>query len=96
MNSLQIRVLYQANIDNSFARLKEYLSAGKRGDYDFEYDQIVSYGEIWSTIIVAGFLKTIMPDTEWIDIRGNLMTDDRFRDANILWNESSKQGTKGF
>ena len=26
---------------------------------------------------------------EWIDIRGNLITDDRFRDADILWNEST-------
>ena len=43
---LLIRVLYQVNIDNSFASLKEYLSAGKKEDYDFEYDQVVSYGEI--------------------------------------------------
>jgi len=84
------------NIDNSFAKLKEYLSAGKKGDYDFEYDQIVSYGELWSTIIVAGFLKTIIPDVEWIDIRGNLLTDDRFRDANILWNESRNRVQKNF
>jgi len=88
--------IISANIDNSFARRKEYLSAGKRRDYDFEYDQIVSYGEIWSTIIVAGFLKTIIPDIEWIDIRGNLVTDDRFRDANILWNESRNRLQKVF
>ena len=77
------------NIDNSFARLKEYLSAEKRKGFDFEYDQVVSYGEIWSTIIVAGYLKTIIPDVEWIDIRESLLTDDRFRDANILWSEST-------
>jgi aspartate kinase len=83
-------------IDNSFARLREYLSAGSRGNYDFEYDQIVSYGEVWSTIIVAGFLKTLIPDSGWIDIRGNLLTDDRFRDANILWNESLSRVRKVF
>jgi aspartate kinase len=75
-------------VDNSFAALKEYLSAGNKGDYDFDYDQVVSYGELWSTMIVAGFLKTVVPGVEWIDIRDNLLTDDRFRDANILWNES--------
>ncbi len=73
---------------NSFAGLKEYLSAVRKGDYDFEYDQIVSYGELWSTLIVAGYLKTSDPGAEWIDIRENLLTDDRFRDANILWSES--------
>ena len=84
------------NIDNSFAKLKEYLSAGKKAGYDFEYDQVVSCGELWSTIIVADFLKTIMPDIEWTDIRGNLLTDDRFRDANILWSESRNRIQKVF
>jgi aspartate kinase len=97
INELLIeRDLLSRNIENSFARLREYLSEGKRGDYDFEYDQVVSYGEIWSTLIVAGYLKTIIPAVEWIDIRGNLLTDDRFRDANILWSESRNRLKKVF
>ena len=88
--------IVSGNIDNSFAKLKEYLSKGRKGEYDYEYDQIVSYGEIWSTLIVAGFLKTVMPDVEWIDIRTNLLTDDRFRDANILWSESRNRVQKVF
>jgi aspartate kinase len=79
----------KSKIDISFAKLEEYLKTEKRSDYDFEYDQIVSYGEIWSTIIVAAFLKHRGLNAEWIDIRGNLITDDRFRDADILWNEST-------
>jgi aspartate kinase len=75
-------------VGNSFATLKEYLAAEKKGGYDFEYDQIVSYGEIWSTMIVAAYLSTVIPGCAWIDIRGNLLTDDRYRDANILWSES--------
>jgi aspartate kinase len=79
----------KSKIDISFAKLEEYLKTKKRSDYDFEYDQIVSYGEIWSTIIVATYLKNRGLNAEWIDIRGNLITDDRFRDADILWNEST-------
>jgi aspartate kinase len=79
----------KSKIDISFAKLEEYLSSSKKGSYDFEYDQVVSYGEVWSTIIVAEFLKNSGLSVEWIDIRGNLITDDRFRDADILWNESS-------
>ena len=79
----------KGKIDLSFSSLKEYLLSGKKSEYDFEYDQIVSYGEVWSTIIVAEFLNKSGLNTGWIDIRKNLLTDDRFRDANILWNESS-------
>ena len=43
--------------DKSFDRLREYLRSTTQKGYDFEYDQIVSYGEIWSTIIVAEYLK---------------------------------------
>jgi len=79
----------KGKIDNSFAILKEHLLSGKKGKYDFEYDQIVSNGEIWSTIIVEAFLKQSGMDTAWIDIRESLITDNRFRDANILWDETS-------
>jgi len=47
----------QGKLDVSFALLNDHLLAGKKGEYDFEYDQIVSYGEIWSTKIVAEHLK---------------------------------------
>jgi aspartate kinase len=79
----------KSRIDISFAKLEEYLKTSKRSDYDFEYDQIVSYGEIWSTLLVAAFLQKSGLKAEWIDIRGTLITDDRFRDADILWNEST-------
>jgi aspartate kinase len=92
---LVIKELFDDNIsvsgkiDISFARLKEFLAIGKKKNYDFDYDQVVSYGEIWSTIIVAEYLKMKFKDTEWIDLREFLLTDDRFRDANILWVEST-------
>jgi len=81
----------QKKTDISFALLNEYLMTPSKATYDFEYDQVVSYGEIWSTIIVSGYLKKIMIDVEWIDIREVLLTDDRYRDANILWSESTKR-----
>lgn len=81
----------KSKIDVLFARLEEYLSGPAEPDYDYEYDQIVSYGEIWSTVIVARFLENCGLKPRWIDIRGNLITDDRFRDADILWNESSSR-----
>jgi len=72
----------------SFSKLEDYLLTGKRKGYDYEYDQIVSYGEVWSTLIVAGYLKQKGFDAEWVDIRNCLITDDNYRDADILWGES--------
>ncbi len=83
-------------IDVSFALLRNHLLSSTSGEYDFEYDQVVSYGEIWSTIIVAEYLKLKMPETEWCDIREILLTDDRYRDANVLWSESTIRVTSFF
>jgi aspartate kinase len=81
----------KSKVDVLFALLEEYLSKPAGTDYDYEYDQIVSFGEIWSTVIVARFLENCGLNPRWIDIKGNLITDDRFRDADILWNESSSR-----
>ena len=85
------RMSAAGKINISFSTLKEYLKYETRRDYDFVYDQVVSYGEIWSTFIVAEYLKLKFPDTEWIDIRENLITDDRHRDANVMWSESTRR-----
>ena len=76
-------------IDDSFTTLKNYLMNGGKGRYDFEYDQVVSYGEIWSTIIVSEYLRRHNDGVQWIDIRKHLFTDERHRDANVLWSEST-------
>lgn len=81
-------------IDVWFTLLKEYLLSEKSPGYDFNYDQVVSYGEIWSTVIVAEYLMINLPGTEWVDIRNALLTDDNYRDANILWSESTERVKK--
>jgi aspartate kinase len=83
-------------IDASYGTLRRHLAAGPVGEYDFEYDQVVSFGEMWSTIIVAGYLRTVYAGSRWTDIRSVLKTDNRFRDANILWDESLEEALKTF
>lgn len=84
-----IRSEARSKIDVSFALLRDFLLSSVKGKYDFNYDQIVSYGEIWSTIIVSEYLKESLGEVDWCDIRENIKTDDRFRDANVLWSEST-------
>jgi aspartate kinase len=96
INDLHIGADSIEELKNSFRNLKTYLSSDIRNAYDFEYDQIVSCGEIWSTMIVAGYLKTRLSNVEWKDIRKLIVTDDRFRDANIIWDESALRVRSGF
>ncbi|HNX66529.1 MAG TPA: aspartate kinase [Bacteroidales bacterium] len=73
----------------SFDSLSDKLNIAARGEYDHDYDMIVSMGEIWSTMVVEAYLRERGRESRWIDIRKLLLTDDRYRDANILWPEST-------
>ena len=65
--------------ENQVHELTGYLENTNPGEYDFEYDQIVSYGELWSTIIVAGYLNAAGIPAKWVDIRKLLLTDSRHK-----------------
>jgi len=54
-------------------------------DFDFEYDQVVSIGEILSSIIASAYLKKAGISNKWVDVRQCLRTYDTWREANIDW-----------
>lgn len=58
--------------------------------FDFEYDQIVSFGEMFSTKIVSDFWLASGLRNQWVDVRTVLKTDDLYRDANVDWELSSE------
>jgi len=60
-------------------------------DYDFVYDQIVSFGELISTTIVSHYLDKIGIANKWIDIRDCLLTDNTYREGKVNWEESAKR-----
>lgn len=61
-----------------------------KDDYDFLYDQIVSYGELISTRIVSAYLLSQNIQNQWIDARNFIITDSRYRDAKVQWEETEK------
>ncbi|MFW5756700.1 MAG: aspartate kinase [Tangfeifania sp.] len=54
-------------------------------DYNFEYDQVVSFGELVSTRIVSEYLNSVEISNLWVDVRSCIRTDDVFRDASVNW-----------
>jgi aspartate kinase len=73
-------------IEKEFLTLENrLLSAPSSLDFDFEYDQIVSVGEILSSKIATVYLNKTGILNKWIDIRQCLRTDDTWREGNIDW-----------
>jgi aspartate kinase len=75
-------------IEPVFAELKSIIINGVGDDYDRWYDRLVSYGEIISTKIVSAYLSETGIDNFWLDLRGLIVTDSNFREANVRMNES--------
>jgi aspartate kinase len=84
------------DIQLQFEKLEERLATNSSGEYDFEYDQIVSFGEIFSTLIVAAFLNEQNFQAKWMDIRKYLKTDDTFREGVVNFEESGKLMREAF
>ena len=61
-----------------------------KDDYDFLYDQIVSFGELISTRIVSAYLLSQNIQNQWLDARNLIITDSRYRDAKVQWEETER------
>lgn len=69
----------------SFERLKVYLSKEPSDNLAYEYDQIVSYGELWSTIIVEEHLRSSGIHSRWMDARNLIRTSDHHQEGRVDW-----------
>lgn len=77
-------------LQSFLAKLDDKLQTPPSLNYNFEYDQIICFGEIMSTCIVSSYLNHISKECKWVDIRSCLKTDDTYRDAKIDWDLSEK------
>lgn len=85
-----------ATINNHFSELEKRLERTPSLNFNFEYDQIVSFGEILSTSIISAYLNSIGVENKWVDIRLGLKTDNTYREAKVDWELSSKLIKKQF
>lgn len=78
-------------LQSIFAELEFKLEKPSGGAFNFEYDQLIAFGELLSTIIVSAYLNHIGQKNKWIDIRECLDADEKYRNANILWDSSEEK-----
>lgn len=69
----------------SFNELKKQIEKEPSEHKAFEYDQIVSFGELWSTLIFAEALKISNINCKWNDARKTIRTSNHYQNARIDW-----------
>tara|TARA_B110000444_G_scaffold146760_1_gene137200 strand:- start:246 stop:1493 length:1248 start_codon:yes stop_codon:yes gene_type:complete len=72
-------------VSNLFLEIEWALDDQPRPEYSYEYDQIVSIGELVSTRIVSAYLNQINLKNTWVDARDIIKTDNKHQDASIDW-----------
>lgn len=74
-----------ASIKNFNQRIKDYLESVDGQRYDEIYDQVISNGELISTLIISTYLNQEGVGNRWLDARKYLKTDTTFREAKVNW-----------
>lgn len=77
-------------LKNLFGELRSFMKHNKSSRYDFVYDQIVSYGELASSLIVSEFFNSENYYNTWTDAREIIKTDSTYRDAQVNWEETQE------
>jgi aspartate kinase len=77
-----------------FADLDYFLNSNKSPNYNFVYDQIVSFGELISTTIIAHYMDYRGIKSQWLDVRDFIKTDTNYRDATVNWELTQKNIAK--
>lgn len=71
--------------DLLFGELEGHVCSPPTPNFDFEYDQVVSFGELISSAIVSEYLVTQGFDCQSFDVRELIRTDDTWREAEVDW-----------
>ena len=77
-------------IESVFDFLRNKIDQPVSDTFDFEYDQIVSLGEILSTLIVDAYLREEGHLSMWADARKLIRTDRQYRDSNVDWSKTQE------
>lgn len=79
-----------ANLETVFKDLETRFDKELSSNYNCEYDQIVSLGEVLSTLIVEGYFREVGLKSKWMDARKLIRTNAIFRDAEIDWKQTEE------
>lgn len=81
------------DIDQFYVEMSGFMMMNKSTNYNYIYDQIVSYGELISTKIVSHYLNDFGIENQWIDVRNFIKTDKNYRDPKVNWKTTQENIT---
>jgi aspartate kinase len=77
-------------ISNTFVELDWAIEEEPSPDYNYDYDKIVSMGEIISTRIISIYLNKAGVNNTWKDVRDFIQTDNTYREGKVDWELSQE------
>jgi aspartate kinase len=77
--------------DLLFGELEGHLNTPPSLDYDFDYDQVVSFGELISTAIISEYLVSEGFNCRLFDVRELINTDNTWREGKVDWATTESQ-----
>ena len=77
-------------VDNLFLEIEWVLEENPNIEVSYDYDQIVSVGELLSSNIMSAFLQLNNFENQLIDARDIIKTDNQFQNARIDWDVTSE------
>lgn len=83
--------------DPTYERLRELfgqldeVSARKATNYNFDYDQTVSFGELISTTLISGYLNSVGISNVWVDVRDVIRTNENYREGIVDFDATRRQ-----
>lgn len=84
------------DLEKIFSRFEHLSDREPSGHFDYEYDQIVGYGEIISTKVLCHYLNLCHTPASFVDIRKYLKTDENYREGKIDVETSNQLINKRF
>jgi len=73
-----------------FGRVEAYIKSSPQVNFNFDYDQIVSLGELLSSTIVNAYFISTGLQSKWLDARHLIKTDATYGEAKVLWDQTEK------
>lgn len=73
------------DVNEFFTALEQRLKEGPSDNYNYNYDLVVSLGELVSTRIVYQYIKYLKIKTTWVDAGKIIRSDNRYREAKVDW-----------